>query len=273
MRNVKIVGILNVTPDSFHDGGKFFDANAALRRACELDEAGADIIEVGGEPTGPTSKDVSTDEEVNRTINVIRKIIEWKPKIMISIDTYKSGVARLAVEAGASMINDVTAGRMDPGLLAVAAEKHVPLVLMYAKDAMPRTTAAAQQYDDVVKTVKDFLRGRKGAAMKAGISPANIILDPGLGFYISSDPRYSFEILARLREFEELGSPIFISPSRKSFLAGAEKLKTEDRLPATIAASVIAMQNGASYIRTHDVMETRRALEIAANVRGQEKMA
>ena len=138
--------------------------------------------------------------------------------------------------------------------------------MMYSKDATARTTIAETKYDDVVATVKNFLKDRKEEAMKAGIKEEQIILDPGLGHFVSSLPEYSFEILARLQEFADLGSPLYLSPSRKSFLAGKENLKTVDRLPGTLAASVIAMQNGASYIRTHDVLETRQALEAAKSI-------
>ncbi len=266
MNRPHIVGILNITPDSFYDGGKFLDGDSAVQRALALIGEGADILEIGGESTGPHSPSLPVEEELNRTINVIRKMKELKPNSLISIDTYKHQVAEEAIRAGAGMVNDVTAGRSDPLLLSIVAKAGVPIVLMYSKDSTPRTTIAEKRYDDVVRTVKDFLRERKQAAIDAGVDPSKIILDPGLGHFISSIPDYSFQILARLRELEELGSPLFVSPSRKSFLAGAEKLPTQERLPGTIAASVIAMQNGATYIRTHDVREVRRALEIAGGI-------
>lgn len=161
------------------------------------------------------------------------------------------------------MVNDVTAGRRDPHMFSVLKDSQALLVLMYSKDPTPRTTVDPMQYDDVVVTVKDFLRERVKRAVKEGIAIGRIVLDPGLGHFLSSDPKYSFDVLARLPEFAELGCPLFVSPSRKSFLAGEEKLKTVDRLPGTIAASALAAQNGAHYIRTHDVLEVRRGCEIA----------
>mgnify|MGYP001578910724 CR=1 FL=1 len=261
-----IVGILNVTPDSYHDGGKFVHIDSALKRALELAEEGADIIEIGGESTGPKSKDVSVDEELARVLPVIRAIRSALPDQSLSVDTYKSEIAKAVLAEGVGMINDVTAGRSDSKIFTTVADAGAKLVLMFAKDPMPRTTIAETQYDDVIRTIKTFLKDRKKAAMNAGVHEASIILDPGLGHFVSSDPQYSFEILQRLSEFLDLGSPLFLSPSRKSFLAGAENLTTADRLPGTIAASVIAMLNGARYIRTHDVAEVRRACEIASRM-------
>ena len=259
MTTVKIVGALNVTPDSFHDGGKYLSIEAAVERAGQMLNDGAEIIEIGGESTGPKSPEVPLEEELQRVIPVITAIRKAYPAAHISVDTWKSAVAHEALTAGVMMINDVTAGRSDSKMFTVLAHSSAQYVLMYSKDATPRTSIHAQHYDDVVKTVMSFLRERKAAAVSAGIPTDRIILDPGLGHFVSSDPKYSFEILRRLREFDTLGSPLFLSPSRKSFLAGARNLPTEERLPGTIAASVIAVLNGASYIRTHDVRELRRA--------------
>ncbi len=263
----QIIGILNVTPDSYHDGGWYAGVDAALARAEELLVQGVDILEVGGESTGPKSPEVAETEELDRTIPVIKEIIMRWPKTKISIDTWKSEVARRAIIEGACMVNDVTAGRSDSKLFPVIAESSVRLVLMFSKDPTPRTTVARTQYEDVVASVSAFLRERRDAAIAAGIPRERIILDPGMGHFVSSDPQYSFQLLARLRELESLGCPLFVSPSRKSFLAGAENLQTADRLPGTIAASAIAVLNGASYIRTHDVLEVRRACETAAAIR------
>ncbi len=262
----KLVGILNVTPDSYFDGGKFMTVEVAVQRAVEMLSDGADIIEIGGESTGPKSSEVPVEEEIRRVIPIITAIKKAYPDAAISIDTWKSFVAAEAISAGATMINDVTAGRSDPKIFQVAAKAGAPLVLMFSKDSTPRTTVTQTQYDDVIVTIGRFLAERKQAAIAAGVDPAKIILDPGMGHFISSDPKYSFEVLARLRELESLGSPIFVSPSRKSFLAGSENLKTIDRLPGTIAASAIAVMNGATYIRTHDIKDVRRACEVAADV-------
>ncbi len=267
MRPFHIVGVLNVTPDSFYDGGKFMDVDAALRGVEQMIKDGAEIIDVGGESTGPNAKDVSVGSELQRVFPVVQAIRKAFPDVQISVDTYKSAVARAVLEEGVTMINDVTAGRGDPDLFSAVAKSSAKLVLMFAKDPTARTTIAQTQYDDVITSVKTFLKERRQAAIDAGIDPSRIILDPGLGHFVSSDPRYSLQILAQLSEFQDLGSPIYVSPSRKSFLAGSEQLKTADRLPGTIAASAIAVLHGATYVRTHDVQEVRRGCEIAAEIR------
>lgn len=278
--SLQIVGILNVTPDSYYDGGTFVHIDAAVRRAGEMLQEGADIIEVGGESTGPDSKEVSLDEELARTIPVINALRKHFPQANISIDTYKADVARRAVEAGAMMVNDVTAGRGGNSLplggrarergsenmFNILKNTEAHIVLMYSKDPTPRTTIQNVQYKDVVGTVKHFLQERKDAAVSAGISPERIILDPGMGHFVSSDPTYSFALIARLAELHDLGCPILLSPSRKSFLAGREDLSPSDRLPGTIAASAMAVLHGASYIRTHDVQGVRRGCAIALSI-------
>ena len=265
---LQIVGVLNVTPDSYYDGGEFNSVELAVKRAGEMLEEGADIIEIGGESTGPGSEDVSFEEEKRRTIDVIKAVREAYPDVRLSVDTYKSTIAAEAIDAGVTMVNDVTAGRGDLEMFSVLARSDAPLVLMYSKDDSARTTVQETQYDDVVTTVKEFLRVRKEAAMKAGIPEERIILDPGMGHFVSSDPQYSFRLLAQLGQLSQLGCPIFVSPSRKSFLAGSENLSTADRLPGTIAASAIAVLHGASYIRTHDILPVRRGCEIAVAIRG-----
>ncbi len=267
VHTVTIVGVLNVTPDSFHDGGRFLDPAAAVAQALALRDAGADIVEVGGESTGPNSPAVSPEEELKRVLPVIRAVRAAAPDLPLSVDTYKAAVARAALEAGVAMINDVTAGRSDPELFAVVAKSDAKLVLMYSKDPSPRTTIAENGYDDVVSTIAAFLAARRDAAIAAGVPLSRIILDPGMGHFVSSDARWSLELLGRLPELTPLGCPLLLSPSRKSFLAGTEKLRTADRLPGTIAASAIAALHGAAYIRTHDVLEVRRGCEIASAVR------
>ena len=264
--NLRIVGILNVTPDSYFDGGQFITTDAAVKRAGELLADGADIIDIGGESTGPNSQDVTEEEELKRVISTIKAIKRAHPDAVMSIDTYKSRIANEAIEAGASMINDVTAGRADPSIFTVAANAGVPIVLMFSKDPTPRTTVAQTQYEDVIADISLFLSERKQAAIDAGVDASKIILDPGMGHFISSDARYSLEVLARLRELSALGSPLYVSPSRKSFLAGPENLKAIDRLPGTIAASAIAVLNGATYIRTHDVREVRRGCAVGGEL-------
>jgi dihydropteroate synthase len=277
----QIVGILNVTPDSYFDGGKWNSVERAVARTGDMLREGADWVEVGGESTGPHSHAVSIDEELQRTIPVIQAIQKRFPEAKIGIDTYKAEIARQAIAAGAAMVNDVTAGRGDRHMFSVLSTASIPipspipspspnlsplLVLMYAKDPTPRTTVAQQQYDDVIETILSFLRERRDAALMAGISRENIILDPGLGHFVSGDARYSYEIIARLSEFAALGAPILVSPSRKSFLLGPENLSAAARLPGTIAASAIAVLYGARYIRTHDIADVRRGCEIAQEI-------
>jgi dihydropteroate synthase len=266
MSNVQIVGILNVTPDSYFDGGRYSSVDLAVKRAGELLQEGADIIEIGGESTGPTSPDVSLEEELRRTIPVIRAIHKEYPRAMLSVDTYKSVVVTQAIEAGVTMVNDVTAGRGDKDMFAVLAKTDAKVIIMYAKDQTPRTTIAATKYDDVMKTVHDFLKERKATMEKSGIAASRIILDPGLGHFVSSDPQYSFEIIARLEELRDLGCPLLLSPSRKSFLAGTENLGPGERLSGTIVCSAIAVLHGATFIRTHDVLPVRRACTVAQEI-------
>ena len=201
------------------------------------------------------------EEEIARTIPVIAAIRDAYPHAEISIDTYKAEVAEQAIAAGATMVNDVSAGRNDPNMFSLLNQSDVSVVLMHAKHAPPNVEIEDTQYEDVVSEVFTFLEGRRDAAVAAGIAQDRLILDPGLGFFLSSDARYSFAILQNLERFTELGCPIYVSPSRKSFLAGSEKLLPEDRLPGTIVASAMAVKNGATYIRTHDVAAVRRGME------------
>lgn len=257
---ISIVGILNVTPDSYFDGGKFVTAESIGERAKQMAEEGADIIEIGGESTGPGSIEISSEEEMKRVVNALEAIRNVLPDHPLSIDTYKSEVLDAASKYSISMVNDVTAGRADPKLLMLAAKMNIKVVLMHAKDPTPRTTRDTIEYDDVAKTVRTFLFERVKLAKKAGIKDEHIILDPGLGHFISADPRYSFELLFQLEEVTQ-PYPSFVSPSRKSFLAGTENLPVSERLPATLAATALAIEHSARYIRTHDVLETKRLID------------
>jgi dihydropteroate synthase len=260
---VAVVAIINVTPDSYVSGSRHMDPAAVVERARVCLAEGADILEIGGESTGPGSIDISLEEERRRVLPAVEAVRRAFPECWIAVDTYKSSVAAAALENGADMINDVTAGRGEADMFSIVAEAQCPLVLMFAKDPSPRTTVASVEYPDVVATVHAFLAERIAAARAAEISASQIIIDPGLGHFLSSDPRPSFEVIARLREFEDLG-PILLSPSRKSFLASEKKLPPEERLPATLAITGIAVQNGAKFIRTHDVLPTRRAVDAAS---------
>lgn len=265
-RPTTIIGVLNVTPDSYYDGGKYAEAPAASERVEEMIAEGVDIVEIGAESTGPGSPHIDATEEIKRLTPILKGIREAYPHLALSIDTYKAPVAALGLAYGACMINDVTAGRGDSALFPLIAQSSAQLVLMYSKDSSPRTTIDPRQYEDVGAEAIAFLHGRRAQAIAAGIPSTRILLDPGMGHFLSSDPRISFRVLDQLRRFTALG-PVCISPSRKSFLAGTEQLSPHDRLPGTIAASAIAVLHGASYIRTHDVAAVRRGCEIALQVR------
>lgn len=262
-RKTGIVGVINVTPDSFVAGSRAEIPDEVLALAQQYTEEGADILEIGGESTGPQSVDVSLEQELERVLPAVTLLREKFPDMWIAVDTYRSDVARAALDAGADMINDITAGRGGSEMFSVLAEAGCPVVLMYAKDPSARTTVKDTHYKDVIVVIRDFLSERVDVAKKAGIS--QIIIDPGLGHFVSSDPAYSWEILTRLSELCPLG-PVMVSPSRKSFLAGPSALPVAERLPATLAASCLASFNGASFLRTHDVGQTRRALNAVSGI-------
>lgn len=222
----KIMGILNTTPDSFSDGGRFWrdgklQVELVVEIAKKMVEDGADILDIGGESSGPNSKDVSLEEELKRVIPAVRAIREAGVDVKISVDTYKAEVVRQAIFAGATMINDVTALRGDPEMVEVVADFGKQVVLMYSKNPTARTTRTVVHYDDVVKTILAFFEERLEYAFAHGVKREQIILDPGMGLFVSGDPQYSFEIIERLGEFKALGFPVLLGPSRKSFLAGA----------------------------------------------------
>lgn len=252
-----VMGILNVTPDSFSDGGEFLSVHKAVDRALAMIAEGAKIIDIGGESSGPGSIDVSLEEELSRVIPLIKAIRAYDNDIWLSVDTYKSEVAREAIMAGADMVNDVTATRADQKIIEVVKEFDVPLVIMYSKDVKARTTTEAREYGDVIKEIKHFLLQRIEVLRAAGVKDEQIIVDPGMGAFVSSIPSYSFEIIQRLAELQELGYPILVGPSRKSFLGG----NLEDRLPASVLAAKSCVQNGAKIVRVHDVKETVEALQ------------
>jgi len=247
-----IMGIINLTPDSFSDGGKYNTLEKAIKRANELEKNQADIIDIGGESTGPKSPEVSEQEELERVIPVLKKIRK-STKLPISIDTYKAEVARQALEEGANIINDVTGLRGDKKMPQIIAKYNCPLILMYSKDNSPRTTIQKKRYNNVIQTIKDFLEERINHAKSQGINPQSIIIDPGMGQFISAIPRYSYEIIARLHKLTALGRPILIGMSKKSFLMGDINSRTTKALPL----STIAYLNGARIIRTHNVKETK----------------
>lgn len=254
-----IMGILNVTPDSFSGDGLGTDVEAAVAQALSLVDEGADILDVGGESTRPDSAPISADEELGRVIPVIEKLV-GQVDVPISIDTYKSGVARRALEAGASMINDVWGLSRDPALAAVAAEWGVPLVIA----ANQRET----KYDDIVPAVLDSLRWGIGQAMEEGVARENIIIDPGIGFGKTLEG--NLEVLRRLDELKQLNRPILLGTSRKSMIGMVLDLPADQRIEGTAATVALGIAGGADIVRVHDVMQMSRVVRMAdAVVRGR----
>lgn len=258
-----VMGVLNITPNSFYDGGKYFTFKTAIAQATAMAKEGATIIDIGGESTGPGSEDVNEEEELRRVIPIVEAISKQRSVdsnansyLRISVDTYKSEVAKQALFVGADMINDITAGRFDPAMFSVVAKTGCPYIMMHSKDSSPRTTVNSTEYDDVLESVHTFFEERIAAAEAEGVQRSQIILDPGLGHFISSDPSYSWHILEHLESLQDFGCPILVSPSRKSFTAEHTNQLPSQRLEGTLKATQIALKHGANIIRTHDARET-----------------
>lgn len=264
-----VMGILNITPDSFYEGSRIFSVNEAVKQAAKMILAGADILDIGGESTGPGSILVSEKEELRRVIPVIKAIRKKFPRVWLSIDTYKTEVARQALQAGVDLVNDVTALRgylgkgETSGMAKVVAEAKVPVVLMYSKDKTPRTSREKRKYEDAVEEILEFLAERVAYAQEQGIKRGLIIIDPGMGAFVSGIGKYSLEILKQLEAFKILGLPILTGPSRKSFIGEVLDLPAEERLEGSLACAAVAVLNGAKIIRVHDVKETRRVVDMA----------
>ncbi|WP_051172976.1 dihydropteroate synthase [Thermodesulfobacterium hveragerdense] len=245
------MGVLNVTPDSFSDGGRFFGLKEAVLRAKELIEEGADIIDIGGESTRPFSEPITEEEELKRVVPVVKAIREELPDVVISVDTYKSRVAEESLKAGASMINDISAGCFDQRMVEVVKDFDCPYVIMHIKGT-PKTMQENPQYKDVVKEVKEFLQNRIEFLVKKGISVEKIIVDPGLGF--GKNFEHNLEILKRLDEFYSLERPILLGHSRKSFIGKVlNKLNPLDREGGTVGFSVWSSLRGVQFLRVHRV--------------------
>ncbi len=244
-----IVGVLNVTPDSFSDGGLYYRLEAALKQAERLIEAGADIIDIGGESTRPFSKPVPAEEELSRVIPVI-EAIRKRFDIPISIDTYKAKVAKEALEAGAQIINDISALRFDPQMSQVVAEYQAPVILMHMKGT-PQTMQIDPSYEDVIGEIKDFLVRRAEEAQRAGIKKEKIILDPGIGFGKRFED--NLKIIKEIKAFFDLGYPIMLGPSRKSFLGQILDKEARERDTGTMAVVALAAYQGVHLIRVHNV--------------------
>lgn len=263
LKHPLLVGVLNLTPNSFSGDGLSHNSEQALHHARQMIDQGADWIDIGGESTGPGAQAVSLEEELQRLIPIL-VAIRRESDIWISVDTYKAEVARQALALGADVINDVTALRGDPQMIEVLAETQAPVILTYSKDRDARTTKMDKNYVDVIQTLQDFFQERLALMQSQGIFLENIILDPGMGFFVSGLPQYSFEIICRLPELVQWGFPIMVAPSRKSFLANVSPGKTlnaEEREIPTAAATSIAIWQGASLLRLHDVAQGRLVLD------------
>ena len=264
----RIMGIVNVTPDSFSDGGEAFRIEDAVARGLAMRSAGADILDIGGESTRPGADPVSADEEISRVTPVIE--ILAKEGALISIDSRRAVVMEAALEAGAAIINDVTALTDDPRSMDVVAENHVPVVLMHMQGE-PRTMQANPTYDDATVDICAYLADRIEACAVAGIDRADIAVDPGIGFGKNLD--HNLDILSRMDAFHELGCPVVLGVSRKSFigrLSGADEARGDPqaRVPGSLAAALAARSRGVQIFRVHDVAETRQAFDVWEAVQG-----
>jgi len=266
-RRTCVMGVVNVTPDSFSDGGRFFDAAAAVSQGERMAAEGADIIDIGGESTRPFSEPVAVEEEIRRVVPVIAALAA-RVRIPISVDTTKAAVARRALEAGAAMINDISALRFDPDLAGVAAECGVPVILMHMRGE-PRSMQVAPHYDELVIDIRGFLEAAAAAAERRGIPRARLIVDPGIGF--GKTPEHNLQLIQRLQEFAALDLPILVGPSRKSFIRRLVKPDGAKDIPASLpvvetgtqAAVAAAVLNGAHIVRVHDVATTVATVKVA----------
>jgi dihydropteroate synthase len=262
-RRTLIMGILNVTPDSFFDGGRRDSAVQAIADGVAMAATGADIIDIGGESTRPGAQPVTEAEELARVLPVVRGL-RCEIGLPISIDTYKSNIARAALEAGADIINDISALRFDPAMASLVAAERVPVVLMHMQGT-PRTMQAEPRYADVTREVRDFLAAQLYEVMDAGIARERIILDPGIGFGKTVD--HNLQLLRTLPVLAALGQPLLVGVSRKAFIGKILNLEAADRLEGSIAAAVAAVLAGANILRVHDVSETSRALRVTDAIR------
>ncbi len=259
-----LMGVLNVTPDSFSDGGEFLDPDKAIAQAASLLDEGAQIVDIGGESTRPGSDPVSPEEELRRVVPVVRGILAARPETAVSIDTYRASTAEAALEAGACVVNDVTA-LGDPKMAGLVAERGSRVVLMHMRGE-PKSMQQDPVYEDVVREVRDFLANRAERAVRAGVSEGSIILDPGIGF--GKTLEHNLTLLNRLDALVELGFPVLVGASRKSFLGKVSGSDTpKERLFGTVAANVLAYERGATLFRVHDIRANKEALAVAAAIR------
>lgn len=256
------MGILNVTPDSFSDGGKFFKFEDAKRQALKMVEEGADIIDIGGESTRPGSEAVPLEEELKRVIPLIEDLVKTI-NIPISIDTYKSEVVKRALDAGAEMINDISALRFDPNMANVASKYEAGIVLMHIQGT-PKNMQENPHYDNLIKEIKTYLKESIKLAEQAGVKKDKILIDPGIGF--GKRVEHNLNILKNLKEFKELGKPIMVGTSRKSFIGKVLDLPVEQRLEGSLASMAVSIINGANLVRVHDVRESARVARLVDEI-------
>ncbi len=258
-----LMGILNTTPDSFSDNSSFFEFDDALAQARKIIAEGADWLDIGGESSGPGSEDVNLEEELRRVVPII-KGVRSESDIWISVDTCKAEVARQSIDAGADAVNDVSALRADEKMAEVIAEYKVPVILMFSKDLSPRTTKNFTDYRDVMYTIASFFRERLEYSELNGIQKSQILIDPGMGFFISGNAKYSFEVIRRFSELHEFGLPLMLGPSRKSFLSdvlsGHGSNFSERDFPCALVSS-IALWQGVSVLRFHEVKQGRMLID------------
>ena len=257
------MGVLNVTPDSFSDGGQFNEINSAILHVDKMIKNGADIIDIGGESTKPGSEPVSANEESKRIVPVIKSIKNEYKDVLISVDTYKSSVAKKAIEAGADFVNDISGLTFDDEMVSLLAQRNIPVVIMHI-NGKPKTMQKNILYSDLVSDIKRFFNKQCNHAINSGIKESNIMIDPGIGFGKTFD--HNFTLLKRLKEFEDLGFPILIGPSRKAFIGDVLNLPSNERVEGTIAAIVAGILNGANIIRVHDVKEIKRATIVTEKI-------
>ncbi len=256
------MGILNSTPDSFSDGGDFVNPNTAISHARQMKDNGADILDIGAESSGPGSKEVPEKQEWERLKNILPEVI--KLGIPVSVDTWKPEIAERALSLGTKIINDVTAFRGNPDIIHILKDSDCQIIIMHSKDQSARTTIRSVEYNNPIQEIGDFLEERLSFAQKKGIDPKRIILDPGMGNFLSSDPHVSFRVIRELSELKKRfpENRILLGTSRKGFLGSISDPKNpKNRTMASVISALIAAQNGADILRVHDVKETKEAVK------------
>ena len=265
-RDVLIMGIVNITADSFSDGGLYQETEAAVAHAVMLARTDADIIDIGAESTRPGSEPVDPAEQKQRLLPVIRRVLDQCPNVAVSVDTRSAAVAQAALDLGAHIINDISALRDDPRMAEVVAASSAGLVLMHMQGA-PGTMQADPHYDDVLAEVCDFLRERIGFAESAGIARERIATDPGIGF--GKNLQHNLQLLANLDRLVKLGPPVLVGPSRKRFIGDLSSAPVNERLAGTLSACVMAALGGARIVRVHNPGPVRQAIKVAMAIAGQ----